>query len=117
MRIPQSELGRPDEQYTKLVQGITAIVQVYHEPCTCVNIIAEKNGRIERQCYPISMTMYMHYCSEAREINSPSYEKYQALAQQWQKRANECTDEYIRAFYNAVASGYAKRMSSSCMSC
>lgn len=62
MRIKQNKLpANPDKRCERTICGIHATVCVYHEPCYCVNVIADKDGKTVKQCYPLTKEQYDIY--------------------------------------------------------
>ena len=110
MRIKQSKLGKPEYQYSRVVNGVEAVVSLHREPCLCVNIeTVDKDGIIVRHCYPLSDAEYSRYCLEAINWYSPDKELFKLLAQDYRKLEAEQQDPSIKRFYHNVACCYEKR--------
>lgn len=112
MRLKQSDLKNyiPDLEYTKLVNGITCVIQVFHKPMFCVNVIGEKDGKVARHCYPISMDMYDAYMTEGMLIKYPNKTALQILVDKYTMKADLTKDEHLKVFYTNVAKEYKERI-------
>lgn len=65
MRIKQNKLpARPDKYYVRYVNGIHAIVCLYHEPCYCVNVITHDGKEETRHCHPLTKRQYDIYMED-----------------------------------------------------
>lgn len=65
MRIKQNKLPiKPDKHYVRFVNGIHAIVCVYHEPQYCVNVITHDGNKETKQCYPLTKEQYDIYMAD-----------------------------------------------------
>lgn len=112
MRIAQKELKgyKPVAQYTRLVNGVTAIVEVYQDPCYCVNISRVVNAEVIKHCYPISATQYYMYLYEAEEINHPDKSILKEKADKYKDIAEHVSDVNLKVFFNNVSECYRKRL-------
>lgn len=106
MRIKQKQLKKykPDASYTKLVNGIEAKVDVYSQPCYCVNIQHWDN----KACYPISFAQYLMYCQEAEETIHPSVHIIEHKIARLERLIKETSDVRLKKFYTNAINCYRR---------
>lgn len=105
MRIKQKELGEPDYQYSRYVNGRLAVVQVFSKPCYCVNIITGKS----KSCYPLTEAQYKGYCFEAINWYNPDREFFLEQANRYIELAMKQKDMNLYQFFLNVSLCYYKR--------
>ena len=110
MRIKQKDLPKtPDYQYFRIICGVFGIVQIFHKPELCVNIIQLKNNKRIAHCYPIDAATYERYKCEAIDWYHPDKKRYKKLAAKYRSIANNTKYTNLKVFYNNAADCYETR--------
>lgn len=110
MRIKQKKLNIPAYAYVRMVNGVQAIVQVFTEPQKCVNIIQIKGTQKVQHCYPIDDAQFEHYVYEAKDWNSPNYQRTYTQYKDAVLMYNKFNDVNLKIFYKNVAQCYANKL-------
>lgn len=101
MRIKQNKLTIPDYQWSRMINNKLGIIQLYHKPCYCVNIIYGDS----KQCYPITKEQYDNYRDEYIMRTNPNYRI--TMFKKFDKLAQTTSDPHLKTFYENVRSCYA----------
>lgn len=110
MRIKQRDLGQVKYRYVRVINGVQAVVELYEQPCFCVNIKQIKNNKVISQCYPLSIDQYLAYENEAKDWLKPDTSFLLEQIKSCLHKVNTTDDPRLRLFFMRAAKSYSFRL-------